>query len=167
MQTSKYDQCQLAAIRASRRVRVSGQNVQKSRKKHSRGHLATGDAATATRLSDVMTCRYSQVDMQTTVHNRYRPEHCNRGQGLLATADVGFTVLRRRPVPLTDGPPNDEYIVFLNIASLHTHLHIDHVCRKIAERATLLAGSDIPKSPLGWVRQQTLKVMMAATFPAT
>ena len=41
----------------------------------SRGHLAPGDAATATRHSDVMTCRYSQVDMQTTVHNRYRPEH--------------------------------------------------------------------------------------------
>ena len=79
-------------------------------------------------------------------------------QGLLATADVGFTpVLRRRPVPLTDGPPNDEYIVCLNIASLHTHLYIDHVYRKIAELAALLAGSDIPKSPLGWVRLQTLQ----------
>ena len=39
-------------------------------------------------------------------------------QGLLATADAGFTpVLRHRPVPLTDGPPNDESIVCLNIAS--------------------------------------------------
>ena len=78
-------------------------------------------------------------------------------QGLLATADDGFIpVLRRRPVPLTDGPPNDEYIVSLNIASLHnTHLYIDHVYRKIAELATLLAGS--PKSPLGWVRLQTLQ----------
>ena len=81
-------------------------------------------------------------------------------QGLLATADAGFTpVLRRRPVPLTDGPPNDEYIVCLNIASLHTHLYIDHVYRKIAELAALLAGSDIPKSPLGWVRLQTLQML--------
>ena len=70
-------------------------------------------------------------------------------QGLLATDDAGFTpVLRRRPVPFTDGPPNDEYIVSLNIASLHTHLYIDHVYRKIAELAALLAGSDIP-TPLG------------------
>ena len=45
----------------------------------------------------------------------------------------------------------------LNIASLHTHLYIDHVYRKIAELAALLAGSDIPKSPLGWVRLQTLQ----------
>ena len=80
-------------------------------------------------------------------------------QGLLATADVGFTpVLRRRPVPLTDGPPDDDYIVSLNIASLKsTHLYIDHVYRKIAELATLLAGSDIPKSPLDYVRLQTLQ----------
>ena len=80
-------------------------------------------------------------------------------QGLLATADDGFIpVLRRRPVPLTDGPPDDEYIVSLNIASLpYTHLYIDHVYRKIAELATLLAGSDLPKSPLGWVRLQTLQ----------
>ena len=63
-------------------------------------------------------------------------------QGLLSTADDGFIpVLRRRPVPLTDGPPDDDYIVSLNIASLqHTHLYIDHVYRKIAELATLLAG---------------------------
>jgi len=80
-------------------------------------------------------------------------------QGLLASADVGFTpVLRRRPVPLTDGPPDDDYIVSLNIASLKsTYLYIDHVYRKIAELATLLAGSDIPKSPLGYVRLQTLQ----------
>ena len=80
-------------------------------------------------------------------------------QGLIATADDGFIpVLRRRPVPLTDGPPDDEYIVSLNIASIpNTHLYIDHVYRKIAELATLLAGSDIPKSPLGWVRLQTLQ----------
>ena len=79
-------------------------------------------------------------------------------QGLLATADDGFIpVLRRRPVPLTDGPSTDEYIVSFNIASLHNpRLYIDHVYRKIAELATLLAGSDIPKSPLGWVRLQTL-----------
>ena len=38
-------------------------------------------------------------------------------QGLLASADVSFTpVLRRRPVPLTDGPPDDDYIVSFNIA---------------------------------------------------
>ena len=80
-------------------------------------------------------------------------------QGLLSTADAGFiTVLRRRPVPLTDGPPDDDYIVSLNIASLKsTHLYIDHVYRKIAELATFLAGFDIPKSPLGWVRLQTLQ----------
>ena len=80
-------------------------------------------------------------------------------QGLLSTADAGFiTVLRRRPVPLTDGPPDNDYIVSLNIASLKsTHLYIDHVYRKIAELATFLAGSDIPKSPLGWVRLQTLQ----------
>ena len=79
-------------------------------------------------------------------------------QGLLATEDVGYTpVLRRRPVPLTDGPPDDEYIFQLNIASLQRHLYIDHAYRKIAELATLLAGSDIPKSPLGWVRLQTLQ----------
>ena len=80
-------------------------------------------------------------------------------QGLLSTADAGFvTVLRRRPVPLTDGPPDDDYIVSLNIASLKsTHLYIDHVYRKIAELATFLAGSDLPKSPLGWVRLQTLQ----------
>ena len=61
-------------------------------------------------------------------------------QGLLSTADAGFiTVLRRRPVPLTDGPPDDDYIVSLNIASLKsTHLYIDHVYRKIAELATFL-----------------------------
>ena len=80
-------------------------------------------------------------------------------QGPLASADVGFTpVLRRRPVPLTDGPPDDDFIVSLNIASLHNpRLYIDHLYRKIAELATLLAGSDIPKSPLGYVRLQTLQ----------
>ena len=80
-------------------------------------------------------------------------------QGLLSTADAGYkTVLRRRPVPLTDGPPDDDYIVSLNIASLKsTRLYIDQVYRKIAELATFLAGSDIPKSPLGWVRLQTLQ----------
>ena len=80
-------------------------------------------------------------------------------QGLLSTADTGYkTVLRRRPVPLTDGPPDDDYIVSLNIASLKsTRLYIDTVYRKIAELATFLAGSDIPKSPLGWVRLQTLQ----------
>ena len=80
-------------------------------------------------------------------------------QGLLATADDGFIpVLRRRPIPLTDGLPDDDYIVSLNIASLqYTHLYIDNVYRKIAELATLLAGSDIPKSPLGYVRLQTLQ----------
>ena len=41
----------------------------------SRGHLAPRNAATATRLSDVMTCRYNQMDMQTTRHNSYQPEH--------------------------------------------------------------------------------------------
>ena len=31
-------------------------------------------------------------------------------QGLLSTADSGYkTVLRRRPVPLTDGPPREIY----------------------------------------------------------
>jgi len=79
-------------------------------------------------------------------------------QGLLATDDRAFTpVLRRRPIPLTDGPPDDEYIVRLNIATLRSHLYIDHIYRKIAELATLLAGSDIPKSPAGWVRLQTLQ----------
>ena len=79
-------------------------------------------------------------------------------QGLISTADTGYkTVLRRRPVPLTDGPPDEDYIVSLNIASLKTtRLYIDAVYRKIAELATFLAGSDIPKSPLGWVRLQTL-----------
>ena len=50
-------------------------------------------------------------------------------QGLLATADTGHTtVLRRRSVPRTDGPPDDDYIVSLNIASLKsTRLYIDHV----------------------------------------
>ena len=38
-----------------------------------------------------------------------------------------------------------------------TRLYIDHVYRKIAELATFLAGSDLPKSPLGWVRLQTLQ----------
>ena len=80
-------------------------------------------------------------------------------QGLISTADTGYkTVLRRRPVPLTDGPPDEDYIVSLNIASLKTtRLYIDAVYRKIAELATFLAGSDIPKSPLGWVRLQTLQ----------
>ena len=80
-------------------------------------------------------------------------------QGLISTADTGYkTVFRRRPVPLTDGPPNDDYIVSLNIASLKTtRLYIDAVYRKIAELATFLAGSDIPKSPPGWVRLQTLQ----------
>ena len=75
-------------------------------------------------------------------------------QGLLSAADTGYkTVLRRRPVPLTDGPPDDDYIVSLNIASLKsTRLYIDMVYRKIAELATFLAGSDIPKFLLGWVR---------------
>ena len=80
-------------------------------------------------------------------------------QGLLSAADVGYkTVLRRRPVPLTDGPPDDDYIICLNIGSLKsTRLYIDAVYRKIAELANLLAGSDIPKSPDGWVRLQTLQ----------
>ena len=79
-------------------------------------------------------------------------------QGLLATEDPAFTpVLRRRPIPLTDGPPDDEHIVRLNIATLRSHLYIDHIYRKIAELATLLSGSDIPKSPAGWVRLQTLQ----------
>ena len=80
-------------------------------------------------------------------------------QGLLSAADVGYkTVLRRRPVPLTDGPPDDDYIICFNIGSLKsTRLYIDAVYRKIAELANLLAGSDIPKSPDGWVRLQTLQ----------
>ena len=80
-------------------------------------------------------------------------------QGLLSAADVGFkTVLRRRPVPLTDGPPDDDYILCFNVGSLKsTRLYIDAVYRKIAELANLLAGSDIPKSPDGWVRLQTLQ----------
>ena len=80
-------------------------------------------------------------------------------QGLLSAADVGYkTVLRRRPVPLTDGPPDDDYIICFNIGSLKsTRLYIDAVYRKIAELANLLAGSDIPKSPEGWVRLQTLQ----------
>ena len=87
-------------------------------------------------------------------------------QGLLATDDRGFTpVLRRRPVPLTDGPPDDEYIVCLNIATLRSHLYIDHIYRKIAELATLLAGSDIPKSPAGWVRLQTLQTYDGVDVP--
>ena len=56
------------------------------------------------------------------------------------------------------GVPDEDYIVSLNIASLKTtRLYIDAVYRKIAELATFLAGSDIPKSPLGWVRLQTLQ----------
>ena len=80
-------------------------------------------------------------------------------QGLLSAADVGYkTVLRRRPVPLTDGPLDDDYIICFNIGSLKsTRLYIDAVYRKIAELANLLAGSDIPKSPDGWVRLQTLQ----------
>ena len=80
-------------------------------------------------------------------------------QELLSAADVGYkTVLRRRPVPLTDGPPDDDYILCFNIGSLKsTRLYIDAVYRKIAELANLLAGSDIPKSPDGWVRLQTLQ----------
>ena len=80
-------------------------------------------------------------------------------EGLLSTADDGYkTVLRRRPLPLTDGPPDDDYIVSFNIASLrNAHLYIDNVYRKIAELATMIAGSDIPKSPQGWVRLQTLQ----------
>ena len=90
-------------------------------------------------------------------------------QGLLASADVGFTpVLRRRPVPLTDGPPDADYIVSLNIASLKsTRLYIDHVYRKIAELATLLAGSDIPKLPLVTYVCKPSKATMAGMFPAT
>ena len=58
-------------------------------------------------------------------------------QGLLSAADVGYkTVLRRRPVPLTDGPPDDDYIICFNIGSLKsTRLYIDAVYRKIAELA--------------------------------
>lgn len=41
----------------------------------SRSHLVPGDTATATRLSDVMTCRYSQKEKQTNVPYRRRPEH--------------------------------------------------------------------------------------------
>ena len=80
-------------------------------------------------------------------------------QGLLSAADVGYkTVLRRRSVPLTDGPPDDDYIICFNIDSLKsTRLYIDAVYRKIAELANLLAGSDISKSPDGWVRLQTLQ----------
>eukprot|EP00434_Breviolum_minutum_P005040 symbB.v1.2.004446.t1/scaffold249.1/size274694/5 len=80
-------------------------------------------------------------------------------QPALSTADTGYkTVLRRRPVPFTDGPPDNDYIVSLNIASLKsTRLYIDQVYRKIAELATFLAGSHIPKSPLGRVRLQTLQ----------
>ena len=80
-------------------------------------------------------------------------------QGLLSAADVGYkTVLPRRPVPLTDGPPDDDYIICFNIGSLKsTRLYIDAVYRKIAELANLLAGSDISQSPDGWVRLQTLQ----------
>ena len=80
-------------------------------------------------------------------------------QGLLFAADVGYkTVLRRRPVPLTDGPPDDDYIICFNIGSLKsTRLCIDAVYRKIVELANLLAESDIPKSPDGSVRLQTLQ----------
>ena len=80
-------------------------------------------------------------------------------QGLLSAADVGYkTVLRRRPVPLIDGPPDDDYILCFNIGSLKsTRLYIDAVYRKIAELTNLLAGSDISKSPDGWFRLQTLQ----------
>ena len=89
-------------------------------------------------------------------------------QGLLSSADVGYkTVLRRRPVPLTNGPPDDDYILCFNIGSLKsTRLYIDAVYRKIAEFANLLAGSDISKSPNGWVRLQTLQSYDGRDVPA-
>ena len=89
-------------------------------------------------------------------------------QGLLATADAGFTpVLRRRPVPLTDGPPNDEYIVCLNIASLHTHLYIDHVYRKTAELRCFSQALIFLNHPWAGCACKPSKVMMAATLLAT
>ena len=41
-------------------------------------NLAPGDAATVTHIYDVVTCRYNQVEMQTTKHNRYQPEHATK-----------------------------------------------------------------------------------------
>ena len=67
-------------------------------------------------------------------------------QGLLFAANVGYkTVLRRRSVPLIDGPSDDDYIICFNIDSLKStrlYINIDAVYSKIADN--LLAGSDIP-----------------------
>ena len=50
-------------------------------------------------------------------------------QGLLSAADVGYkTVLRRRPVPLTDGPPDDDYILCFNIGLLKIHSSLHRRC---------------------------------------
>ena len=42
---------------------------------HSWSQSPLRDAPTTTRLTDAMTCRYSQVDMQNSEHQRLRPEH--------------------------------------------------------------------------------------------
>ena len=77
--------------------------------------------------------------------------------------------LNRSPtlsVSLTYSPPDDDYILSFNIGSLKsTRLYIDAVFRKIAELANLLAGSDISKSPNGWVRLQTLESYDGCNVP--
>ena len=53
----------------------TGQTGAQTHSSHSWSHSRLRDLPTATRLTDAMTCRYCQVDMQNSEHNRLRPEH--------------------------------------------------------------------------------------------
>ena len=55
----------------------TGQTGAQTYSSHSWSHSHLRDVPTVTRLTDAMTCRYCQVDMQKSEHNRLRPEHHN------------------------------------------------------------------------------------------
>ena len=53
----------------------TGQRGALTHSSRSWSHSHCRDVPTATRLTDAMTCRYCQADMQNSGHNRLRPEH--------------------------------------------------------------------------------------------
>eukprot|EP00434_Breviolum_minutum_P044361 symbB.v1.2.039612.t1/scaffold6681.1/size16222/1 len=68
-------------------------------------------------------------------------------QGLISTADTGYkTVLRRRPVPLTDGPPDEDYIADGRLAAHLRETPAPHIMEEDAEPNEDLTGDDFTYS---------------------
>ena len=71
-------------------VSYASQTGAQSYSSHSWSHSLSGDAPTATRLTDAMTCRYSQVDVQNSEQTRLQPEHGTEGTTAMSPTERNF-----------------------------------------------------------------------------